>query len=200
MPTPPPEDGFSVIDDMRGDAPGDEHVLDHDLPNPSVDGAGGDLQRLRDEFVDGFNSRDLDAILGVVHSEVACPDIAGDGKEVLAEELSGIWDRWPGAILTRGYADGAPCAVGWLPDEDGCWSRAALVAFDCDDGLLTLVAIPDDADTLERVEAEDPTGEELEEWSDWAEWERGEETDTRARERPRPRAPRLSGAGGDARA
>jgi len=138
------------------------------------------LEGLRDEFVQGFNARDLESLLSLMHPEVECPDRSGDGVATLAEEFEAIWERWPAALLTRGFlqtdAGGMPCAVAWLPDEDGCWSRAALVCFDTDGELITLVALPDDVDALERAHAEDPTGDELEDWADWARWDRGEET------------------------
>lgn len=171
MATTPREDGL--------------HVVDPDRPAPGV--AGGeqerhrgdgyaDLESLRDEFVAGFNARDIEAILGVVRANVETPDVAGDGADVLADELHAIWERSPGALLTRAFLDDGPCAVAWLPDEDGCWSRAALVCFDVEAGLLSLVTVPDDADALDRADAEDPTGEEFDEWADWSEWDSGEET------------------------
>lgn len=186
MSTTPPDDGLSVVfesgADEDPDTPGD--VEDRDDVDDRL--ADGDLESLRDEFVDGFNARDLDALLSLVHADVEMPDLTGDGAAVFAEELEAIWERNPGAILTRAFLEGAPVAVAWLPDEDGCWSRAALVCFATEDGLLSLVAVPDDADGLDRAEAEDPTGEEIEEWTDWSEWDRGEETVPRSRERPRP--------------
>jgi hypothetical protein len=175
------EDGLRVVET-------DDIALDHEAlaaedGEEQFEGQGdGDLEVLRDAFVDAFNVRDLDAVLTLVHREVECPDIpSGDGADVLAEELEAIWERSPAAILTRGFLEGTPCAVAWLPDEDGCWSRAALVSFDCDDGLLSLIALPDDADALDRARAEEPTGDELDEWQDWAGWDRGEESDPRAR-------------------
>jgi hypothetical protein len=146
----------------------------------------GDLESLRDEFVDAFNARDLDAVLAIITADVECPDMAGNGAAALAEELQAIWERSPGAILTRAFVDGQPCAVGWLPDEDGCWSRAALVCFDGEENLLTLIAMPDDTHDLERAETDEPTGEEVEEWSDWSEWDRGEQSRPQPRHRPRP--------------
>lgn len=145
-------------------------------------GAQGDLETLRDEFVDAFNARDVDALLALVADDVDCPDVPGPGgAAVLMEELEAVWERSPTAILTRGFVEATPCAVAWLPDEDGDWIRVGLVCFDCDEAAITLVALPDDADALWRAEAEDPGGDELDEWSDWAEWERGEETTGRPR-------------------
>jgi hypothetical protein len=175
------EDGLTVVDE--NDSRTADEAVEAATSERAVD---GDLQDLRDAFVEAFNARDLDAVAAIVQPDVECPDIAGDGLEVLTEELEAIWERSPGAILTGGYMDGVPCAVGWLPDEDGCWSRAALVCFDVTDRLLSLVSLPDDADTLERIEVDQPTGEELEEWQDWAEWDRGEETVARPRDRARP--------------
>ena len=145
-----------------------------------------DLETLRDEFVDAFNARDLDALISLARPDIECPDIHGDGVEALAEEVSAIWERSPAALLTRGFLDDEPCAVAWLPDEESCWSRAALVTFAGDSGLLSVVSLPDDADALDRAEAEDPDGEEQEEGSDWAEWESGTATEPRSRERARP--------------
>lgn len=139
--------------------------------------ADTDLESLRGAFVDAFNSRDLDEILGIVHPDVEVPDIAGeDGIAALIDEIESIWEGAPAVLLTRAFLDGRPCAVAWLPDEDGGWTRAALVCFEHEGDRLTLVAVPDDVDALERVEAEEPTGEQLDEWADWAEWDRGEET------------------------
>lgn len=177
------EDGLRVVDldqaEDESESSGDDRRAWSQQEDP-------DLESLRDEFVDAFNARDLEALLGLVHADVECPDIADDGAEAFAEELESIWERSPAAILTRAFLEGAPCAVAWLPDEDGCWSRASLVCFDCDRGLLSLVALPDDPDALDRVDAEDPGGEELEEGSDWGEWDSGEATQVKARDRDRP--------------
>ncbi|MDP8970248.1 MAG: hypothetical protein M3N52_07100 [Actinomycetota bacterium] len=178
-----PDDELHVVDEdlvADGDVPGE------DL-SPADDGNGDtELEALRDAFAAAFNARDLDAVLDLVVADVECPDMNGAGPSLLAEEIEAIWQRSPGAILTRAFLDGAPVALAWLPDEDGCWSRAGLVCFDVSGGLLSLVELPDDADALDRAEAEEPTGEELEEWSDWSEWDRGEETVARPRNRVRP--------------
>lgn len=184
MSAPSPDDGLSVVFEPGTESDPDD-IEEGGAALEELDG-DGDLEALRDEFVDGFNARDLDALLALVAPDVETPDLAGDGVRVFAEEVEAIWERSPGAILTRAFLDGCPAAVGWLPDEEGCWSRAALVCLSCEDGLLSLVALPDDADSLDRAEAEDPTGEELDEWSDWSEWDRGEETIPRSRSRPRP--------------
>lgn len=172
MATSPREDDLRVVDPDRPEAPG---AADEDGRGPRSDGFA-DVETLRDEFVAGFNARDIEAIFGIVGANVETPDVAGDGAENLADELHAIWERSPGALLTRAFLEDSPCAVAWLPDEDGCWSRAALVCFDADGGLLSLVSVADDADALDRAHAEDPGGEELEEWSDWGEWDSGAET------------------------
>ncbi len=174
------EDGLRVVD-------ADYIVIEDDRSTDEGQSAGDvDLESLRDEFVDAFTARDLDAELGIVDADVETPDTSGDGAANLAEELQAIWERSPGAILTRAFLDGDACAVAWLPDEDGCWSRAALVCFDAEGGLLTLVAVPDDADALDRAETDDPTGSDPDEWHDWANWDRGEETISLPRDRERP--------------
>lgn len=177
----PLEDGLRVVEADDVIVIDDNRQTYADQPTGDVD-----LEDLRDEFVDAFNARDLDAVLAIVHEDVETPDAEGDGAASFADELGAIWQRWPGALLTRAFLDGSACAVAWLPDEDGCWSRAALVCFDAEGGLLTLVAVPDDANALDRVEADDPTGDELEEWHDWSEWDRGEETVSLPRNRARP--------------
>jgi hypothetical protein len=137
-----------------------------------------DLASLRDEFVDAFNARDLDAVLAVVHPEVECPDRHAQGRAALASELIDIWQRAPGVILTSARLDDVPCALAWLPDDDCCWSRAAVVCLDVEPGdppLIRLVELPDDPDAIDRAEADDPTGEELEEGVGWVEWEGGEQ-------------------------
>jgi hypothetical protein len=178
----PIEDGLRVVD-------ADYITVDEDRRTDADQPAGDvDLESLRNEFVDAFNARDLEAVLGIVHEDVETPDTTGDGAANLAEELQAIWERSPGAILTRAFLEGEACAVAWLPDEDGCWCRAALVCFDVDVevGLLTVVAVPDDANALDRAEADDPTGSELDEWHDWVNWDRGEETVSLPRDRERP--------------
>jgi hypothetical protein len=160
-----PEEGLRLVETLD-DEPEDEGA------EPLATG-DADVETLRDEFVDAFNARDLDTILGLARADIECPDIHGDGIEALSEEVSAIWERSPAAILTRAFLEGEPCAVGWLPDEEGGWSRAALVCFAGDDGLLSVVSLPDDADALDRAEAEDPAGEEQEEGSDWTEWDSG---------------------------
>ena len=173
-----PEEGLRLVESGE--------LEDDDQQSEPFDGGAADLETLRDEFVDAFNARDLDSVLALAHPDVECPDIRGDGAAALAEELMAIWERSPGALLTRAFLDGEPCAVGWLPDEDGEWARAALVCMDGADGLISVVTLPDDADSLDRAEAEDPAGEPPEEGSDWREWDSGEATDPKPRDRARP--------------
>lgn len=167
-----PEDGLHVVDGVEPSGEALEDGADRErLP---VD---GDLESLRDAFVDGFNCRDLDALLGIVRADVECPDVPGaTGSEAFAEELQSIWERSPEAFLTRAFLDDVPVAVAWRPDEDGRWTRVALVCFDVHESLLSLVALPDDADALDRADVDEPSEAQLEEWDDWAEWDRGEET------------------------
>jgi hypothetical protein len=174
-----PEEGLRLVDSVDLDG-------DDDQQSEPIDGGDADLETLRDEFVDAFNARDMDAMLALAAEDIECPDIHGDGTDALAEELSAIWERSPGALLTRGFLDGEPCAVAWLPDEDGAWARAALVCLDGTDGLISLVTLPDDADSLDRAEAEDPDGEEQQEGADWQEWDSGEAADPKPRDRARP--------------
>lgn len=178
MPDTVDEDGLRIVGEDALDDEARERVAAEDGVELDADADDGDGETLRDAFVDAFNDRDLDAVLALVAADVDVPDVPGgdDGAAVLADELCELWERSPGAILTRARCEGRCCAVAWLPDEEGCWTRAGLWVFDTDDGLLTMVACPDDADVLERAEAEDPTGEELEEWRDWGEWESGAET------------------------
>jgi hypothetical protein len=184
--TAPLEDGLRIVDGDEAVGPGDSPDDDDDRAEPAPAIGDADLETLRDEFVDAFNARDLEAVLVLAHPDVETPDIAGDGTAVLAEELEAIWERSPGAMLTRAFLEGEACAMAWLPDEDGCWSRAALVRLDAEGGLLTVVALADDADALDRAEAEELGGEEMQEWQDWSEWDRGEETVSLPRDRPRP--------------
>ena len=184
------EDGLHVVDEEEAPPPGARTWSTVDLAidlaepedDPVVDLDESGLEVLRDEFVQAFNARDLEQLTALVHPDVECPARMGDGAADLAEELEAIWERSPAAILTRAFLDTetgrTPCAVAWLPDEDGCWSRVTLVCFDTDGELITLVDVPDDVDALERAQAEDPAGEELEDWADWARWDRGEESPT----------------------
>ena len=163
------EDGFRVVD---GDPDPEEPSLE--VPLAELDG-DGERETLRDAFVEAFNARDLEAVLDVVHPDVECPDRGATSAADLADQLTAIWHRSPGAILTRAFLDGAACAVAWLPDDDGCWSRAALVCFEAEDGLIRLLDLADDPDGLDQAEADDPDGEELDEGASWAEWQEGEE-------------------------
>lgn len=166
------EEGLYLVEDdeEQEDGPGEEGQVDPDL------------ESLRSEFVAAFNARDLEAILAIVHPEVECPDRRTSGAAELAEDLASIWHRSPGAMLTAALLDGTPCAVAWLPDDDGCcWSRAALVCLDAEDGLLRALEIPDDADALDRAEAEDPDGEEIDQGLGWQEWDTGDLTPLRRR-------------------
>ena len=173
------EEGLRYVE--LGDVDIDDEPAAALLPDGAVD-----LETLRDEFVDAFNARDLDTLVSLARDDVECPDIHGDGIAALSEEISAIWERSPAAILTRGFLDDEPCALAWLPDEEGCWSRAALVCFAGDDGLLSVVSLPDDTDALDRAEGEDPAGEEQEEGTNWGEWTDGVPSDAQDRERARP--------------
>lgn len=164
------EEGLRVVDEADAEADAAEGVAAADAGDP-------DLDALCDGFVEAFNNRDLDLLRTLAAADLDVPDVPGaNGPDELADEVCAIWERSPAAILTRGRWDGRSCAVAWLPDEEGRWVRAGLWLFDADDGLLSMVACPDDPDALEHAEAEDPTGEELEEWCDWGEWESGAET------------------------
>lgn len=176
MSAAPMEDGLRVVDD-------DDDALDHEAL-AAEDGVSrldltgdGELESLRDAFVEGFNSRDIDTLLTTVSADVECPDFPeAEGAQALVEEVEAIWERAPDAFLTRGFLDEAPVAIAWRPEEEGRWMRVALVCFDHSDGLLSVVELPDDLDALERAEAEEPTESQLDEWTDWAGWDRGEET------------------------
>ena len=178
MPGTVDDDGLRIVGEDAIDDEALAVAAAEDGVEVDADADDGDLESLRDAFVDAFNDREIDAVLALVIEDVDVPDVPGsdDGSAVLGDELCALWERSPGAILTRARCDGRCCAVAWLPDEEGCWTRAGLWVFDAEDGLLTMVACPDDADALDRAIAEDPTGEDLEEWRDWGEWESGAET------------------------
>lgn len=180
--TQPLEEGLRYVD-LDSDA--DARAVDGQTES-TARGATSDLETLRDELVDAFNARDLDAVLALVADDLECPDLGGEGAAAFAGALTDIWDRSPGAIITRAFLDDAPCAVAWMPDEEGCWSRAGLLVLDGDDDQIRLVELVDDADALDRATADDPTGEELEEGSDWGEWDSGEATEPGDRSRARP--------------
>ncbi len=164
----PLEDGLRYVE---LDADADRAALDGDAHEPSV---GDDLETLRDEFVDAFNARDLETILGLVSDDVECPDIGGEGAAAFAAELTLLWDRAPGAIVTRGFLDDIPCAVAWVPGEGGVWARASLLTLDGDEDVLSFVELVDDGDALDRAVADDPTGEELDEGLGWVDWDGGD--------------------------
>jgi hypothetical protein len=139
---------------------------------PDLDDA--DLETLRNAFVEAYNARDLDSILELVSTDAELPDISGDGRDALAEELQAVWQRSPVVVLTHASVENAPVAVAWLPDEHGRWTRSGLMTFDGDQGRLTVVEMPDDAAALELALAEDPIGDVLDEELDWSQWDRGE--------------------------
>ena len=156
----------------------DLHLVVDDEPEPEdrPDEEGQvdtDLESLRDEFVDAFNARDLDSLLALVADDVEVPDVHGDGALALGREIADIWERSQGVLLTRGVCDDEPVAVAWLPDDDGSWSRRALVSFAAEDGQLVVIEIVDDADDLERVASEEPDAGEFEQGADWTEWTDG---------------------------
>ncbi|MFO8076711.1 MAG: hypothetical protein R6T85_11410 [Egibacteraceae bacterium] len=160
MVTVPAEDQLSIVRD-------DVISLEDDPAQRADDRAEHVAESLRDAFVDAFNARDVDGVLAVTAPDVECADGAGDGAAALGAFLVEVWERHPGVVLTAGELDGQACAVAWLPDEDGCWARAALVTLSVDDGLLDVVALPDDVDGLDRVLADEPVGDELEDWLGW---------------------------------
>lgn len=184
METMPREDGLRLADrelelDGYDEDADDRRVEERSWHDGSAD---GDLESLRAAFVEAFNSRDLEELLTLVDPDVEVPDLAGeDGIDAFAQEVQSIWRNAPAIVLTRGFLDDAPCAVAWLPDEESCWSRVALVLFEHEGDRIGLVALPDDGDALLRADAEEPAGDELDEWSDWGEWETGEETEVRVR-------------------
>lgn len=139
---------------------------------PDLDDA--DLETLRNAFVEAYNARDLDAVLEIVSADAELPDITGEGHDALAEELLAVWERSPLVVLTHAFVSDAPAAVAWLPDEQGHWHRAGLLTFDGDDGHLTVIQMPDDAEALHAALAEDPVGDVVSEEFDWSEWDRGE--------------------------
>lgn len=169
----PLDHGLHVME-AESEPPDEDDGPEEDGRPPADDPIDPDLESLRSEFVGAFNARDLEVILSLVADDVECPDRRTSGASELAAELVAIWDRSPGAMLTDALLDGAPCAVAWVPDEDGCWSRAALVCLDGEDGLVRAFELPDDADALARAETDDPEGEELDEGLDWVEWDTGE--------------------------
>lgn len=133
-----------------------------------------DLESLRDAFIEAFNARDLETILDIVAEDVEIPDLLGEGRGDLSDELESLWEDFPGVILTRASVDDSPSAVAWLPTDDG-WSRWLLFTFDDDQGLLTVVEMPDDPDDLERAVAESPEDEPPDEEVTWPEWDRAED-------------------------
>ena len=143
-----------------------------DRSEPDLDDA--DLETLRNAFVEAYNARDLDGVLEVVSPDAELPDISGEGHDALIDELESVWERSPLVVLTPAHVGDAPAAVAWLPDERGRWHRAGLLTFDSDDGRLTVVEMPDDAEALDEALAEDPVGDIVSEELDWSEWDRGE--------------------------
>lgn len=142
-----------------------------DRPVPDLDDA--DLETLRNAFVEAFNARDLDGILEIVAADAELPDTVGEGHEALADELLAVWERSPIVVLTNAQLQEAPAAVAWLPDEQGRWTRVALVTFHSDQGRLTVIDRPDDPEALHTALAEDPIGDIVDEELDWSGWDEG---------------------------
>ena len=160
MVTVPAEDQLSIVRD--------EVISLEDDTTPRADDRPEHVaESLRDAFVDAFNARDVDGALAVTAPDVECADRVEDGAAALSAFLVEVWERHPGVVLTAGELDGEACAVAWLPDGDGCWSRAALVTLAVDDGQRDVVALPDDVDGLDRVLTDEPVGDELDDWLGW---------------------------------
>lgn len=150
-----------AVDDTPATGPdGDRTGVHHD-PD--------DAESLRGAFVEAFNARDLDTMLELLADDAEWEDASSEGREAVAEEVVGVWERAPEVVLTRAFDDDGPCAVAWRPDGRGAWIRAALVCIDVADGLISLVEIPDDPEQLASVTAEDPAGDDPDEWVDWRE-------------------------------
>lgn len=146
-----------MADPGRDRGPRDGHV--------HADPAG--TESLRGAFVEAFNAHDLDRLLDLLTEDVEWGDAAIEGRRAVAGELTAVWERSPDVVLTRAFDDDGPCAVAWRPDEDGAWVRVAVLCFDVDDDLISLVEIPDDAEALATVTAEDPSVDEPDEWLHW---------------------------------
>ncbi|MGH7606457.1 MAG: hypothetical protein ACREME_03875, partial [Gemmatimonadales bacterium] len=82
----PLEDGLTVVTDID-----DLAVIDEEADAGHARPQDGDLESLRDEFVDAFNARDLDALLDLVHKDVETPASGGDGARDFAEQVGVIW-------------------------------------------------------------------------------------------------------------
>lgn len=166
------------------DAPGELAIAgDLDAPRRDDEGArgwsrrlgetaGGDVRRgvaspvaiaLRDSLVAAFNERDLDGLLALCDPAVECPDLHGDGVVVLADELTVLWERSPGLVLTEGSLEGEPCAVAWLPTGEGAWTPAAMVRIDVVGERLGLVGMLEDVGYLAAVESWAPEDVEADE-------------------------------------
>jgi hypothetical protein len=131
-----------------------------------------DVTTLRDLFVDGFNSRDVDELVDILADDVEVPDVPDDGPSAVRELVEDLWERTPAVLLTRGDLAGRPVAVVWLPEAEGGWTRAALVTFEADD-RLTLIGFADEDRHLHRVVTDEPDDDDLSETDDWATWEDG---------------------------
>lgn len=149
---------------------------DEQMAEPDVDRGAGHrdphtdpvgIESLRGAFIEAFNAHDLEGLLELLADDVEWGDAAIEGRTAVADELTAVWQRSPEVVLTRAFDDDGPCAVAWRPDEHGAWVRAAVLCFDVDDDLISLVEIPDDVETLETVTAEDPAVDEPEEWLEW---------------------------------
>jgi SnoaL-like domain len=135
-----------------------------------------DLETLRDAFVEAFNARDLETILDLVADDVETPDLLGEGRDALSDELEAVWEDFPEIIVTRAVVDGRPSAMAWRADDDASWSPSMLFTFDDGEGLLVLVEMTDHPDELERATADDPEDEPPDEEVTWPGWDRAEDS------------------------
>lgn len=138
----------------------DDLLVRHAVPGADADvrveADVSGLDELAAAFVAAFDGHDVDGVLEVVADDVEMPDRDDEGAAALTDELVRLWNRLPDVVLTRGWDDGAACAVAWRPDEDQRWVRCGLVLFEASDDLLTCIRLIDDAQALDAVVADEP--------------------------------------------
>lgn len=184
------ESQLERMDDQAGDAAGEPEPAEHLEPDPygfhvddpDLDLLDDDLDAgLRDDveadaleaLAEGFNARNLDAVLELVAEDGELPGLLGNDRDNLPAALQEIWQRRPSVLLARGRVEVDHVGVVWEHDGASWWRVAVVHLDDVVDGRIGVVVVSDDAALLDRVVCEAPTADDLDEGVRWSEWEHG---------------------------
>lgn len=138
------------------------------LLGPEVD---GEMANVVDAFADAFNARDLDELVTLVTDDCETPGLAG-GIDDFAAAIDDLWQRRPGAVLTRAQLDDQCLGVLWELEGAAWWRIATVHLADCVDGQVGVIVFSDDPVLLDEIAATPPDLD-LDQGSRWEEWDEG---------------------------